>query len=57
MPGAEEYVCLLSEEVMQKAREDLDEDPRRREEDVHSIRQWLKKQPHLNARTGTFHQT
>ncbi|KAK8726798.1 hypothetical protein OTU49_010060 [Cherax quadricarinatus] len=51
MPGAEEYVCTLSEEVQRLAQEELGEDPKRREEDIEAVRTWLKRQPHLNART------
>ncbi|XP_069189043.1 alpha-tocopherol transfer protein-like [Procambarus clarkii] len=51
MPGAEEDVCTLSEEIQRLAKEELGEDPKRREEDIQAIRAWLKHLPHLNART------
>lgn len=50
MPGAENG---LSAEVERVAREELGEDPVSRERDVEAVRQWLVKQPGLNARTGT----
>lgn len=40
----------LSEEFQARAIEDLNEDPDRREKDIEHIKEWLKKQPHLNAR-------
>lgn len=42
----------LSEEFQARAIEDLNEDPDRREKDIEHIKEWLKKQPHLNARMG-----
>ena len=46
------YVCNLSPELIQKAKDELNEDPDRRAEDIEAIRSWLKKQPHINARMG-----
>ncbi|XP_042228364.1 alpha-tocopherol transfer protein-like isoform X2 [Homarus americanus] len=51
MPGAEAYVNTLSVEVQKLAREELGEHPTRREEDVEAVRNWLTRQPYLNART------
>lgn len=42
----------LSPDLQKKAIEDLNEVPERRESDIEHIRDWLKKQPHLNARMG-----
>lgn len=52
MPEAEE-ISTLSPELQRLAREELNEDPKRREKDIQAVREWLVKQPHLNARTGT----
>ncbi|XP_018027682.1 alpha-tocopherol transfer protein-like isoform X4 [Hyalella azteca] len=46
----EKYVCTLSPELQQQAKDELNEDPARRQEDIDAIRKWLKKQPHINAR-------
>ncbi|XP_071548202.1 retinol-binding protein pinta-like [Panulirus ornatus] len=51
MPGAEVNSSTLREEVQRLAKEELGEDPGRLEEDVEAVREWLIKQPHLNART------
>ncbi|XP_050699348.1 retinol-binding protein pinta-like [Eriocheir sinensis] len=48
MPGAENG---LSPEVERVAREELGEDPVSRENDIETVRQWLVRQPGLNART------
>lgn len=51
-----DYVSTLSPEILEKAREELNEDDFRRKESVQAIREWLKKQPHLqNAPTGMFY--
>merc|ERR1719209_1000309 len=51
MPASEEYVCTLSTEMVHRAKEELNEDPVRREQDLQALRDWLTKQPHIRART------
>jgi len=45
------YVCKLSAELQERARVELNEDPERRAGDIEAIREWMKKQPHINGRT------
>jgi hypothetical protein len=45
------YVCKLSPELQERARVELNEDPKRRAGDIEAIRVWMKKQPHINGRT------
>nr|XP_053640679.1 uncharacterized protein LOC128694561 [Cherax quadricarinatus] len=47
-----EYVCTLSEELLQRAKEEINEVPERRADDIEHIRDWLKHQPHITARLG-----
>ncbi|XP_064107326.1 alpha-tocopherol transfer protein-like isoform X7 [Macrobrachium nipponense] len=49
-----EYVCNLSPELIQRAKDELNEDPERRAADIQHIRDWLKKQPHIKARTDDW---
>merc|ERR1712002_488189 len=49
-----EYVCTLSPELIQKAKDELNEDPDRRAADIQHIRDWLKHQPHIRARTDDW---
>lgn len=41
----------LSEKLQKKAIEELNEVPSRLEQDIESLKNWIDKQPHLNART------
>jgi len=45
------YVCTLSEELLEKAKKELNEDPARREDDIEALRQWMLKQRYINGRT------
>lgn len=45
----------LSKELQAKAEKELFEKPDRIKEDIAYIKEWLKKQPHINARTGNFY--
>ncbi|KAJ8729543.1 hypothetical protein PYW08_001124 [Mythimna loreyi] len=44
-------VRALTPILAEKARKELNEDPKRLQADLQSIKDWLAKQPHLNART------
>ena len=42
----------LCKELQEKAIKELNEDPKRIQEDINHIKEWLKKQKHIKARTG-----
>lgn len=42
----------LPPDLQKRAIAELNEDPKRVQEDICHIKEWLKKQPHLTARTG-----
>lgn len=42
----------LSPELAAKAREELNEDPKRLQEDLIHLKDWISKQSYLLARTG-----
>lgn len=45
-------VRSLPPDLQEKAIAELNEDPARVQEDIRHIKEWIKKQSHLNARTG-----
>lgn len=42
----------LSPELAEKARVELGEDPKKLEDGIAHLKEWIPKQPHLRARTG-----
>ena len=48
------YVCTLDERSLEKARLELNEDPKERMSQVETFRQWVKQQPHLRCPTGKY---
>jgi len=44
-----DYVSTLSPEIVQIAKEELEEDDHRRAQNVQILRDWLKKQPHMKS--------
>jgi hypothetical protein len=48
-------IRTLSADLDAIARQELNEDPNRIQEDLKHIRDWLTTQPHLTARTGNNH--
>jgi hypothetical protein len=49
MPEKLDYVTTLSPEIIERAEKELGEDEHRRIESVLALREWAKKQPHLQA--------
>ena len=50
-----EYVSTLSPEVEKILREKLEEDESRRNDSIIALREWHKKQPHLQAMPTGIH--
>lgn len=44
----------LPPELADKARHELNEDPKRLEDGIQHLKEWISKQPHLRARTGGY---
>jgi len=49
MPEKLDYVTTLTPEILERAEKELGEDEHRRTESVLALREWAKKQPHLQA--------
>ena len=52
MSGEGTYICKLDEKVQKKAKDELNEDPKKRPAQIEAFRRWVKDQPHMNSRTG-----
>lgn len=44
----------LCPELEQKAKRELNETPKKLEEAIQHLKEWIARQPHLRARTGIF---
>ena len=53
MGSEEDYVCTLTEESLEKAKKELNEDPKNRMGAVETFRTWIKQQPHFRCKTGS----
>ncbi|CAH1779664.1 unnamed protein product [Owenia fusiformis] len=49
--GEGTYECTLDDKVLKKAVKELNEDPKQRALQIEALREWVKRQPHLNSRT------
>jgi hypothetical protein len=54
-PEDKDYVCTLDEYTLEKAKQELFEDPKQRLGAVQTLRKWIKSQPHLTSRTDTLY--
>jgi hypothetical protein len=48
-PAADLDIRELSPEMLENAKKNVNEEPKRRAADVQAIREWLKKQPHIKG--------
>ena len=48
------YVCTLNEASLEKAKKELQEDPKERLGAVETFRKWILEQPHLKCPTGMY---
>lgn len=49
----DQYICTLSEETQKISLEELNEDPKIRDQSLESMREWVKQNPRiLNCRMG-----
>ncbi|XP_023933640.1 alpha-tocopherol transfer protein-like isoform X2 [Lingula anatina] len=51
MAGEGTYQCTLDDEALETAKRELNEDPIERASQIETLRNWVKQQPHLRART------
>jgi len=53
MAAAEEkYVCKLDAKSLEKAKKELNEDPKERLSAVDALRTWIQQQPHITFKGG-----
>jgi len=53
MAAAEDnYVCKLDAKTLEKAKKELNEDPKERLSAVDALRTWIQQQPHLTFPCG-----
>ena len=50
----EEYICILNGADLQRANDELNEDPRNRLGAVRKLREWIEEQSHISFPTGNF---
>ena len=46
------YICSLSEKLLKKSRDELNEDPKERKGSVEAFRRWILSQKHIKCETG-----
>jgi len=49
---ADKYKCQLDKRTLEKAKKELNEDPKDRLNAVDALRTWIQQQPHITYRTG-----
>jgi len=48
--GVGTYTCTLDKKTLKKAKDELKEDPKQRDSQIKTLREWCEKQPHLRSR-------
>jgi len=46
------YVCQLDKRSIEKAKKELNEDPKDRLNAVNALRTWIQQQPHITFKSG-----
>ena len=52
MSGEGSYTCALKPDTLEKAKRELNEDPKQRASHIQALRDWVTSQPHIRSRTG-----
>ena len=52
MAASDNYECELDDFALEKAKRELNEDPKQRLGAVQSLREWVQQQKHLSLPTG-----
>ena len=50
--AADDYVCKLDERSAEKAKKELNEDPKDRLNAINALRTWIQQQPHITFNLG-----